>query len=87
MGAWIFYPTQVEFFVSMDGAQYKSVGIVKNDVPLKKPDVMIQDLVKKLNGIKAQYVKVIATNIGKCPDWHLGAGGKAWIFADEIIIK
>ncbi len=87
MGAWIFYPSQVEYFVSTDGILFKSVGIVKNEVPLQKPDVMIQDLVKKINGVKAQYVKVVATNIGKCPDWHLGAGGKAWIFADEILIK
>lgn len=87
MGAWIFYPVQVEFFVSTDGNLFKSVGVVKNEVPQQKPDVMIQDLVKKLNGVKAQYVKVVATNVGKCPDWHIGAGGKAWIFADEIIIK
>lgn len=87
MGAWIFYPSQVEYFISSDGNNFKSVGIVKNEIPLQKPDVMIQDLVKKLNGIKAQYIKVVASNIGKCPEWHLGAGGKAWIFADEIIIK
>ncbi len=87
MGAWIFYPSQIEYFLSLDGIQFKSVGIIKNEIPLNKEGVMIQDLVKKLNGVKAQYIKVIATNIGKCPDWHLGAGGKAWIFADEIIIK
>ncbi|MFZ4400269.1 MAG: GH92 family glycosyl hydrolase, partial [Bacteroidales bacterium] len=87
MGAWIFYPTQVEYFTSSDGIQFKSVGIVKNEVPQNKEGVMMQDFVKKLNGIKAQYIKVVATTIGKCPTWHLGAGGKAWIFADEIIIK
>jgi len=32
-------------------------------------------------------VKVIATNYGTIPDWHLGAGGQAWIFVDEIRVE
>ena len=36
---------------------------------------------------ETQYVKVIAKNIGLCPEWHKGAGNKSWIFADEIIIE
>jgi len=32
-------------------------------------------------------VKVLATNFGIIPDWHLGEGGKAWLFVDEIIIE
>jgi hypothetical protein len=35
----------------------------------------------------ATHIRVVAKNIGTCPDWHQGAGGKAWIFADEIIIE
>jgi len=30
---------------------------------------------------------VKVTGTGTCPDWHKGAGGKAWIFADEIIVR
>ena len=30
--------------------------------------------------MKAQNVKV-------CPKWHKGAGGKAWLFVDEIVIE
>jgi hexosaminidase len=32
-------------------------------------------------------VKIHAYSIIKCPEWHPGAGGKAWIFADEIIVE
>ena len=28
-----------------------------------------------------------AKNYGICPDWHLGSGGKTWLFVDEIIIN
>ena len=36
---------------------------------------------------KARYIKVIAKNQGVCPDWHVGEGQPAWIFADEIVIE
>jgi hypothetical protein len=32
-------------------------------------------------------VKIHAMNRGVCPPWHLGAGGKAWLFADEIVVE
>jgi hypothetical protein len=36
--------------------------------------------------VLAQYVKVRAKNFGKLPDWHMGAGGEAFIFVDEITV-
>jgi hypothetical protein len=36
--------------------------------------------------LKARYVKVFAKNYGLLPKWHLGAGGQARIFVDEISI-
>ena len=46
----------------------------------------INDYIMPLENIKAQYIKLKAINYGFCPDWHLGAGGKTWLFVDEIII-
>jgi hypothetical protein len=34
-----------------------------------------------------RYIKVRAKNIGACPDWHPGSGGKAWLFVDEIMVE
>ncbi|MEN8121858.1 MAG: hypothetical protein ABFS35_16025 [Bacteroidota bacterium] len=34
-----------------------------------------------------RYVKVLAKNQNHCPDWHSSAGGKAWLFVDEIVIE
>ena len=42
---------------------------------------------KVLEDIETRFVRVRARNRGVCPEWHKGAGGKAWIFADEIIIE
>ena len=47
----------------------------------------IKDVTAETSGTKARYIKVIAKNYGKCPTWHLGSGGQAWIFSDEITIN
>jgi hypothetical protein len=39
------------------------------------------------SGVEARYIKVFAKNYGKIPKWHLGVGGNAYIFTDEIIVK
>ena len=84
--SWIFMPTQVEFFISTDGKNYKSVGVVENEVPEDAEDAVIQEL--DINRrMKARYVRMVAKNIGVCPEWHVGAGEKAWIFCDEIIVE
>jgi hypothetical protein len=33
---------------------------------------------------KIRYIKIRAVNFGQLPEWHLGAGGDAFIFVDEI---
>ena len=86
IGAWIFLPSKVEFSVSDDGAYFQQIGIIINEVQQKDPTVQIKNF--NLNfSTKARYLKVVGRNIGVCPEWHWGAGQKAWIFADEIVIK
>jgi hexosaminidase len=36
---------------------------------------------------EARYVRFSARSIGTCPPWHPGAGGKAWLFVDELIVR
>ena len=36
---------------------------------------------------KAQFIKVIATNLGKISDGNPGAGSDAWLFVDEIGVE
>jgi hypothetical protein len=35
--------------------------------------------------VKTRYVKVFAKSVLTCPEWHIGHGGKAWIFVDEVM--
>jgi hypothetical protein len=34
----------------------------------------------------ARFIRITAVNYGKLPAWHNGAGGNAWIFADELSV-
>ena len=85
--SWIFFPALIEYYVSTNGINFTKIYEAKNIVDENIGGEEIKDFNKKLDGIEARYVKVFAKNIGKCPQWHVGAGGKAWIFVDEIIVK
>jgi len=37
--------------------------------------------------VQARFVRVIANNVEICPEWAPGAGRKAWLFCDEIIVR
>jgi len=86
IGAWIFTPKYVEFSVSEDGKKYRLVDKLNSDVPDNREGEVIKQFELDHQRLKARYVKVFAKNYGLLPKWHLGAGGKAWIFVDEICI-
>jgi len=86
--SWIIFPTNVAYYISEDGLTYELFKVIENGI--LPDDYFIQ---KRLFAgfaqmpTTARYVKVIAKNFGKLPDWHLGKGGDAFIFIDEIEIK
>ena len=84
---WIFFPQQITISVSHDGSKFKIVGTVKNARIIEESEDAIQSFSVNLNKIDARYIRVKAENIGLCPQWHKGAGGKAWLFVDEIEIR
>ena len=84
--SWIFMPSEVEFFVSDDGKQFRKVGKVVNNVALDEEDAVLREMEVRPR-CEARYVKMAAKNIGTCPSWHVGAGQPAWIFCDEFIIE
>lgn len=78
--SWIYYPSQIEVFLSQDGQSFTSVGKATIDqIEAQKGNVQIEFRTKT-----AQYIKVVATNIGLIKDGNPGAGSPAWLFVDEI---
>ena len=84
--SWIFLPSEVEYYVSDDGKNYKLLEVVKNDMPERSEEIL-QKTFYTSKPIEHRFIKVIAKNIKKNPSWHLSAGEKAWLFTDEIIFE
>lgn len=85
--SWIWMPLYVEFYISDDGENFTQVGRIKNDIDEKADGGLLKEFGINLLNKSASYVKVFAKNIELCPDWHVGAGNKAWVFVDELRIK
>ncbi len=85
INTWIFLPEYVEYSFSEDGKKYRNTIRVNNTIPKNQDGVLLNDYPAKIDE-RTRFVKVVAKNIKRCPEWHKGAGGKTWIFIDEIII-
>ncbi len=84
--AWIVMPAQVEFYISKDNVNFERVAVVKNTIDPKENEVLTQKLTAEVSA-QAKYVKVIARNFGKLPEWHISSGNDAFIFIDEIEVN
>jgi predicted alpha-1,2-mannosidase len=84
--SWIWMPAEVTFLVSADGENFTHAATLSHQVPSDDYHVFQKDIGLAYN-TRARYVRIRATNYGTIPDWHLGAGGDAYIFIDEVIIK
>lgn len=87
INSWAFFPRTVEYAVSPDGIIFQTVANVTNDIPDDQPGNLIKEFSGKFSDVSARYVRVKAKNIGVCPEWHVGAGGKAWLFVDEVVVQ
>ncbi len=85
--SWVFYPTSVEYSVSADGSNFVPAGTFEPPAAKGHEEVKVADFARELHHVTGRYVKVLAKNLGVCPDWHPGKGGKAWIFVDEITVE
>lgn len=87
LGPWIFPPKEVRFLVSKDGVSFREVKIEQFNMPTSQDGPVIHNVVTSFEPTEAAYARIVARNVGTCPDWHPGAGGKAWMFADELSVK
>ena len=82
-GSWIYYPKKIEVLISNDGQNFESVAeLISSEIQDVKGEVVLE-----VKGKKAQFIKVIATNLGKIQDGSPGAGSEAWLFVDEIGVE
>jgi predicted alpha-1,2-mannosidase len=86
--AWIWLPTQVMFAFSNDGVQY-STDLVMNvdNIADAYSERLYRFDLKMDQSAMIRFVRIKAKNYGTLPAWHPGAGGKAFVFVDEIWVK
>jgi predicted alpha-1,2-mannosidase len=87
--SWILMPTKVDYYISEDKINFTKIGTAENSVNPKEYETVIEQFAIQFPKHKVRYIKVIATNFGKLPEWHQGfpSNGDAFIFVDEIEIK
>jgi hexosaminidase len=87
--SWIFLPRSVEIRISADGENYRPVERFDNFHALSNQASQAPKAIVPLRANcfeRARYISIRARNLGTCPPGHPGAGSKAWMFTDEIIV-
>jgi hypothetical protein len=84
--SWIMFPPKVTFYVSNDGTNFTEVGSEKSPLPAQITGSHIHRFKTKV-GKSARYIRIVADYFGPCPEWHVGAGDRTFLFADEIEVR
>ncbi len=87
MKSWVFMPEFVEYSFSENGEKYSDPLRLEHEISQRNGQIIINPFTANPKNITARYIKIFAKNSGVCPDWHQGAGGKTWLFVDEITVK
>jgi hypothetical protein len=83
--SWIFMPTQVTVEVSNNGKKWKALGTPQQPTTDQRQEGAVLEEIGVSTPGKARYVRVKAKLLPVVPEWHIGAGGKPWIFVDEVV--
>lgn len=81
--SWIYYPSQIELYVSTDNITYSRISTIKSEAIQASNGQLTVHMLPK----ESRYLRVIAKNYGVIPSGMPGAGERAWLFVDEIIVK
>ena len=73
--------------ISVDGIHFKKFNPIIKKVDANNLIPFTEDYNLKFGTTAIRYIKVLAKSYGELPPTHLGAGGKAWLFCDEIIVE
>ncbi len=86
-GSWVFFPRMAVFATAGEDMVFQVIGTVQNQKDLQGSAREIQDFSVEFSPVQARHIRVTVINTGVCPPWHAGAGNKAWMFIDEIIVE
>jgi len=82
--SWIYYPSLLQVSVSDDGQNFRPAGQI--EVPAEQADGTRWLSVKNISET-ARYVQITAIPVAGIPAGMPGSGQKAWLFADELLLR
>ena len=85
--SWIFFPVKVEFLVGDDETSFASVAVFERPSAKDHDGPSILEFRQRFRELSGRFVKIKMTNIGTCPEWHIGNGEPAWALIDEIVVE
>jgi hexosaminidase len=80
---WIYLPKEVKILISNDGSEFTEVHYIDTIESEEK----VAKLSIPLNNVVAKFIKILVSNHGEIEEGSPGAGNKAWLFVDEIMIN
>jgi hexosaminidase len=86
---WIFLPARVRFEVTAGEGTWSTVheaGLRAVAEERNEPVGVFEHAVA-FAPRQVTRIRITAENVGAVPAWHRGAGGQAWVFADEVVAE
>lgn len=84
-GDWIFGLRSLTVLTSTDGEMFKQVDSQSFEQPTEHVELAKQEEITFASQ-NARYVRIVMHTVNALPKWHSGAGKKAYLFLDEIIV-
>lgn len=81
--SWIFPPSHISVVIDKNEASKKEVAIeIPKAFTLNKMGAVVIPIDKEIRSLTIEV-----SNLQAIPEWHEGAGSKAWLFMDEWILN
>ena len=85
-GSWIFSPSKIE--IISNGEVLQSIIFDKASISVSSGNIVIPVSMKNnANLTTPQNFKVNIYPVASLPEWHGGAGNRAWVFVDEVWVE
>jgi hypothetical protein len=84
---WIYPPLSVRIEISRDGKTYEPLDVTRGRPEVFGNGSLRREYIGRKNDVRCRFIRVHARNRRVCPAGHPGAGGKAWLFADEVVVE
>lgn len=84
---WILAPEEIEVYTSTDGKTWKKVRTEHFAPDFREAGYIVRTNAIRDLKLNTRYLRVVAKNPGKLPEWHGAKGWDSYIFCDEIVVE